>query len=99
MRIDVIKILIIVAPIIKELLDNRVPKKTTNLYTNSASSNDKVMDSLQELAIKVKSQSNPETLENDKKNLQIGINIVRTNIEAYTGRLQAIEKMIGEDIG
>lgn len=103
MKINIIKIIILVAPLIKDLLDRRVPKSKTNIYSNAAKSNDTVMDSLQDLAVKVRSglcsdgslTINDPNKELDKQNLDTGIELVEVMIKAYRDRLEAIKLIRG----
>jgi len=103
MKVDVVKIIVLLAPVIKYLLDRKVPKNKINLYNKAAKSNDCVMDSLQELAIKVKTgiasdgsiSINDPSIELDKQNLDTGIELIETMIKAYQSRLNVIKTIKG----
>ena len=103
MQIDIVAIITMVAPIIEELLSRKVPEKTTNVYNDAAKKNDEVMDSLQDLAIKVKTglKANGDIVVNDPgkeldiQNLDTGIQLVETMIKAYQSRLDAIKVIKG----
>ena len=71
MKVDVVKIIVLLAPVIKYLLDRKVPKNKINLYNKAAKSNDDVMDSLQDLAIKEAYISDEDEDENIFYGLQI----------------------------
>lgn len=92
MRIDVVKIIEIIAPLILALIQQKVPKKKTNLYRQSAEATDKVMDSLQDLAIKVSTEPDKEI---DAQNLKSGIEITEKMIEAAKDRVAVIKKLSG----
>lgn len=103
MKIDVVKIIVLLAPVIKYLLDRKVPKNKINLYNKAAKSNDDVMDSLQDLAIKVRTgitsdgsiTFNDPAKELDKQNLETGIELIETMIKAYQQRLDVIKSIKG----
>ena len=99
MKIDVVKILTIVAPLVWGLFSNRVPKKNVNPYIEAAEASDKVFDSLQELAIEVRQfDLNPFVVidtKNNKENFKSGIAIVEATIKAYEDRLKALKDISG----
>jgi len=102
MKIDVVKIIVLLAPVIKYLLDRKVPKNKINLYNKAAKSNDDVMDSLQDLAIKVKTlyrdKADTDELKQltlDEQNLDTGIELIETMIKAYQQRLDVIKTIKG----
>jgi len=102
MKVDVVKIIVLLAPVIKYLLDRKVPKNKINLYNKAAKSNDDVMDSLQELSIKVKTSvagkvatDELKQLTLDEQNLDTGIELIETMIKAYQQRLDVIKTIKG----
>lgn len=99
MRIDVVKILTVVAPLVIGLFGSKVPKKNLNPYIEAAEASDKVFDSLQELAIEVRQfDLNPFVVidtKNNEANFRSGIDIVEATIKAYEGRLEALKDISG----
>jgi hypothetical protein len=92
-KIDIIKILTIVYPLILDLVVNKVPRSKANLYLDASKKCDIALDSLQELAIKYKTEEEGEVKTLDGKNLKLGIDIAEKTIEAYKERLEAIRRI------
>ena len=99
MKIDVVKILTVVAPLVIGLFSKYVPKKNLNPYIEAAEAADKVFDALQELAIEVRQfDLNPLVVidtKNNEANFRSGITVVEATIKAYEDRLKALKDISG----
>jgi len=88
---DVVKIVLAVAPLIEDLINRGVPKKVVSPYTKVAKNADVVMQSLQDLAIKIKQTAEPIDVDNFKK----GVEITETMLKSYLERLEFNKKLSG----
>ena len=95
MKVDVIKIILIVTPLIQELWRNRVPKRVTNLYEGVSNSSDKILDSLNDLAVKIVSEPDNKDLELHKQNLRTGISILENVLCGLRNRIETIKRTSG----
>ena len=88
---DIVKIVVAIAPLIEDLINRGVPKKVVNPYTQAAKDADVVMQSLQDLAIKIKQTPEPTDIDNFKK----GVEITETMLKSYLERLEFNKKLSG----
>lgn len=91
MKIDYVKIALILLPLIEQLVARKVSKNKTNLYQAMAKSEDKALDSLQELAIKIVSDPNKTVL--DIENLKTGVSIFEANLVTLKDRIEIIKRI------
>lgn len=95
MKIDVVKIASVIIPLLLTLRSQNVPKSKTNLYQDASQKCDLALDSLQNLAIKYKTEPESDERTLDEKNLKLGIDITEKTIEAYKERVEAIKRISG----
>ena len=93
MKIDVVKVLEVALPLIQLLIQNRVPKKKTKLYEEIGKSSDEALDSLQELAIKIVSEPNSPTIDEDIKNFKTGVQITETMLSTFGDRVAMVKRI------